>query len=133
MSDPITTREGFKDVFHTEKGDDLIDVIFDNKDDIEGLSGGGGTIQESSSDPINQASTDSLIKCDTSSNDIVVNLLAASVWAGRRLDIKKMSNSNKVTINPSGAELIDGAITFDFFNADESITIQSDGTGVVIV
>ena len=77
--------------------------------------------------------TDKLIVYDTSSNDGTVNLLAASTWTGKALNIKKISALNKVTIDPNGSETIDGALTFDFFNGNESITIMSDGTGVHIV
>ena len=91
------------------------------------------TVQDSTSAAITHVITDRLIKCDTSSNDISVNLLAASTWTGKTINIKKTAIDNNVTINPDGAELIDGVSTLDFFNFNESITIQSDGTGVVIV
>lgn len=39
----LTTREQFLAFFHQEKGEDLINVIFDNQDDIAALGGGGGS------------------------------------------------------------------------------------------
>ncbi len=91
------------------------------------------TIQSVSSSTVTHVVTDSLHVLDTSSNNITDNLLAASLWTGRTLNIKKTSSLNKITIDPNGAELIDGASTFDFFNDKESISIISDGTGVYIV
>jgi len=91
------------------------------------------TVQSISSTTATQVLTDSLHVLDTSSNDITDNLLAAALWTGKTLNIKKTSSLNKVTINPDGSETIDGAATFDFFNNNESITIMSDGTGIHIV
>ena len=98
-----------------------------------GGAGGSSTIQSVSGATATQEITDSLIVYDTSSNDGTVNLLAASLWTGKALNIKKTTTANIVTIDPSGAELIDGASSFVFVNMNESITIMSDGTGVVIV
>jgi len=91
------------------------------------------TVQSVSTTTATQVLTDSLHVLDTSSNVITDNLLAAALWTGKTLNIKKTSSLNKVTINPDGSELIDGAATFDFFNDNESITIMSDGTGIHIV
>ena len=91
------------------------------------------TVQSVSSTTATQVLTDSLHVLDTSSNNITDNLLAAALWTGKTLNIKKTSSLNKVTINPDGSELIDGAATFEFFNDNESITIMSDGTGIHIV
>ena len=91
------------------------------------------TVQSVSSTTATQVLTDSLNVLDTSSNDITDNLLAAALWTGKTLNIKKTSSLNKVTINPDGSELIDGSATFEFFNDNESITIMSDGTGIHIV
>ena len=63
----------------------------------------------------------------------MINLLAASLWAGKTLNIKKTSTLNKVTIDPNAAELIDDLSSFDFFNRNESITIMSDGVGIKLV
>ena len=91
------------------------------------------TVQSISGTTATQVLTDSLHVLDTSSNDITDNLLAAALWTGKTLNIKKTSSLNKVTINPDGSETIEGAATFDFFNDNESITIISDGTGIHIV
>lgn len=91
------------------------------------------TVQNVSGVSATQVLTDKLIVYDTSSNDGVVNLLAAALWAGKILNIKKTSALNKVTIDPNAAELIDGLSSLDFFNRNESITIMSDGVGIKIV
>jgi len=91
------------------------------------------TVQSVSGTTVTHVAGNSLHVLDTSSNDITDNLLAAALWTGKTLNIKKTSSLNKVTINPDGSETIDGAATFDFFNNNESITIISDGTGIHIV
>ena len=98
-----------------------IDIELTNS--VQGVSGATAT----------HVVTDKLIVYDTSSNAGTVNLLAASLWTGRTLNIKKTSALNKVIIDPNGSELIDGAATFEFFNDNESISIMSDGTGIHIV
>lgn len=90
-------------------------------------------VQSISATTVTQAKGDSLHVLDTSSNDITDNLLAAALWTGQTLNIKKTSSLNKIIINPDGSELIEGAATFEFFNDNESITIISDGTGIHIV
>jgi len=92
-----------------------------------------GTVQSVSATTATQVLTDSLHVLDTSSNDITDNLLAAALWTGQTLNIKKTSSLNKIIINPDGSETIDEAATFEFFNDNESITIISDGTGIHIV
>lgn len=91
------------------------------------------SVQSVSGATATQVVSDRLIVYDTSSNAGTVDLLAASLWTGKTLNIKKTSALNKVTINPDGSETIEGAATFDFFNDNESITIMSDGTGIHIV
>ena len=122
-----------------------IEVAAQGRQGVIGLTGPAGatgpqgdpagptTIQSVSGATATHAIDNTLIVYDTSSNSGTVNLLAASLWTGRTLNIKKTSSLNKITIDPNGAELIDGVSTFDFFNDKESISIISDGTGVYIV
>ncbi len=91
------------------------------------------TVQSVSGVTTTQVLSDTLIVYDTTLNDGTVNLLAASSWTGKSLNIKKNAVSNKVTLDPDGSELIDGLSTFSFYNMYESITIMSDGTGIIIV
>lgn len=75
---------------------------------------------------------------------IIVNNAAAATIAlpsavgiaGREYRIKKVSatgGGRTVTIDPNGAETVDGAATFDLVSQYESITIVSDGANWFIV
>ena len=73
-------------------------------------------------------STDVLIKCDTSANNVSVDLPAAADRIGRQLTVKKIATDFAAIINPDGSEEIDGALTFPFYNRNESYAIISDGS-----
>ena len=77
--------------------------------------------------------TDTLVVCDTSSNDVEIAILPVAQWVGKILNIKKALSANKIIINPDGTEQIEGASTYEFVQMGESLTIMSDGTGVLIV
>lgn len=75
---------------------------------------------------------------------IIVNNLAGATISlpsavgieGREYIVKKISatgGGRTVTIDPNGAELIDGAATFDLVSQYEAISFVSDGTGWNIV
>lgn len=67
--------------------------------------------------------------CDCSSNDITLNLPAASGNTGLQYHIKKIdSTSNTVTIDGSGSETIDGGTTAVIRSQYESVTVSCDGT-----
>ncbi|MNG66028.1 GDSL-like Lipase/Acylhydrolase [compost metagenome] len=73
--------------------------------------------------------SDWTIKCDATSGAFTINLPAASTVTGIVFNIKKINNSaNDITVDPNGAELIDGSATFTITTFNQSITIQSDGT-----
>lgn len=66
--------------------------------------------------------------CDCASGAITVNLPLAADSKKRRLDIKKIdSSANVVTIDGSGAETIDGALTIELDVQYESVTLITDG------
>jgi hypothetical protein len=69
------------------------------------------------------------VMVDASGGDITISLPAASGLAGRMYYIKKIAGatSNVVTIDPSGAELIDDAATKDLSNNYQAATIICDG------
>jgi len=69
--------------------------------------------------------SDNIIRFDTSVNDQVFNLPSAAT--PREFKVKKIAEANTVTLDPSGAELIEGAATFDFVNNLEAFTIVSNG------
>lgn len=70
----------------------------------------------------------SMILCDTTSNNITVNLFAASGNEGHRITIKKIHASNAVTIDGNASETIDGATTIKLSADDEAVTLVCDGT-----
>jgi hypothetical protein len=75
-----------------------------------------------------QAGTDHVLKVDTTTNSVTINLLAANTQSGAQVQIKRISaGANTLTIDPSGAETIDGAATLSLPNQWDHATIVSDG------
>jgi hypothetical protein len=59
---------------------------------------------------------------------VTINLLAANTQSGAQVQIKRISaGANTLTIDPSGAETIDGAATLSLPNQWDHATIVSDG------
>ncbi len=74
------------------------------------------------------------IFCDTTAGNITTTLPAAASNAGKLYNIKKVSvDINSVTIDPNGAELIDGAASVVFTTPQASYQIQCDGTGWKVI
>ena len=70
----------------------------------------------------------------TPSANITVNLPAASTCgSGYKYQIKNMSTSNTLTIDPNSTETIDGVGTFVISNQNESITVVTDGNNWFII
>jgi hypothetical protein len=69
-------------------------------------------------------SADSTIECLT--NAFTVNLPTAAGITGRIYTIKNLQTANACTVDPSGAETIDGSSTSAVTNG--ALTVQSDGT-----
>jgi hypothetical protein len=79
-------------------------------------------------------STDHTILCDSTSAAITINLeAAATAGAGRIIVVKKTVAANTVTIDGSGTETIDGALTQVLTAQWTSLTIQCDGTSWFII
>jgi hypothetical protein len=104
---------------------------------IDRIDGGGGQIEYR---PARIQSTrtvtaavvalgldDVVILCDTSLNSITINLPAAATAVNKMYTIKKINVLNIVTIDASGAELIDDLLTLVFATMYESYTIICDG------
>jgi hypothetical protein len=67
--------------------------------------------------------------CDTTSNAITVDLLAAATAGdGYRLDIKIVDATNAVTVDGNGSETIDGATTATLSTQYENISLVCDGS-----
>lgn len=89
-------------------------------------SGGITVVTTGSGDTAFSAgASDNIIRFDTSVNEQTFNLPPAAT--PREFKVKKISAANKVILDPSGAELIDGAATFEFVNNLEGYTIVSNG------
>jgi hypothetical protein len=66
--------------------------------------------------------------CNTSSGSITINLpSAASVGSGKGFAFKKTNAANTVTIDPSGAQTIDGVSVFVLSAQYEMVYLVSDG------
>jgi len=90
------------------------------------LAAGASTIQTrtSGTNPTVPNATDNVILCSIAMN---VNLGAASGLTGREYTIKNIGTGT-VTINPDGAETIDGAASHALSTQYESVRIVCDGT-----
>lgn len=85
--------------------------------------------QSSSSLSITASHRGRLIVCDTSSNSITLNLLAAaSAGSGFMFGIKKKSASNTLTVDPNSTEVIDDASTIALTEDEDSRWIVCDGS-----
>lgn len=77
---------------------------------------------------------DYTIRCNCSSNDITINLPAASTLSGYVFNIKKIDNtSNKVFIQANSVEEIDGTNVAEIEVQYVTLTIQSNGTSWDII
>ena len=66
---------------------------------------------------------------NAASSNITINLPTALIGFDNRITVKKTDSSlNTVTIDPDGAETIDGQSSFDLNFQYDSITVISDGT-----
>lgn len=80
------------------------------------------------------ATTDSTILCDATSGAITFNLPSAAQGIRSIYHIKKIdASANTVTIDPNGAETIDGAATKVLSAQWQSVTIQSNGAAWFIL
>lgn len=78
--------------------------------------------------------THETVLVDASGGARTMTLPAAAGCTGRRYNVKKVdSSANGVIIDPNGAETIDGATTKTIAVQYDSLTIESDGAGWVIV
>jgi hypothetical protein len=68
-----------------------------------------------------------VLLCDATSNNINVNLPAASACAGRHYCVKKTNATNTVTVDPNSTEQIDGATTAVITTINTAIWFVSDG------
>jgi len=73
--------------------------------------------------------TDIALLADGSGANVTITLEpVATAGAGRLVIIKATDISNQVTIDPDGAETVDGSASFAFSFANESVWLMSDGS-----
>ena len=83
---------------------------------------------------VTAAISDNLIRCDCTSNNITVNLPAASTCTGLELIIKKIDvSANTVTIDANASETIDGTLTKSIVSQYSRFRIMSNGTSWDVV
>jgi hypothetical protein len=75
--------------------------------------------------------TDYTILCDTTSNSITISLPTAVGNKGLTYEIKKTVAANTLTIDPNGAQTIDGSATIAITAQHEALVVRSDGANWV--
>ena len=83
--------------------------------------------------PYTILATDQVIFCDTSSGDITVNLPSSASIIGKNYIVKKTVSANKVIVNTSAAETINGRETLDILAENSTLNLYSSGSGWEIV
>lgn len=74
---------------------------------------------------------DSILIVNTTSGDITLTLPLPSLKTS--LNIKKIVNVNKITINPNASELIDGDINLIITKENSNVSLVSNGTNWYIL
>jgi hypothetical protein len=93
------------------------------------IGGPIATAQSTKTTNYTLTATDSEIFGDATSGDITMTLPAVATIPGRRYTIHKIdASSNKVIIDGSGAETINGATTLDIIFQYDSLQIVTDGS-----
>lgn len=70
---------------------------------------------------------------DTASVSVTATLPPAASFPGRRWTFKKSSASNSAIVDGDGAETIDGSANYTMTANHASVTVESDGTGWLVV
>lgn len=112
------------------------DVLTRADGDGRYIIGGGAVsanIRQVTSSPT-LAADDHTLLCDATGGAITVALPSAASSAKRILTIKKVdAGINAVTIDPNGAELIDGAASLSLLTQWQAIMIQCDGAAWFVI
>lgn len=74
-----------------------------------------------------------LVPVDTSGGSVTLTLPPAAPHVGYRLEVKKLTAANTVTLDGAGSETIDGAATLAWTTQWQSYSVVSTGTAWVIV
>lgn len=100
-----------------------------------GTAGSGSPILAYSAKTANYTlvTTDDVIACDTSSNDITLTLPTAVGNTGKQFFIKKIAVEFSCIIDANGAQTIDDELTQTLRTKHTSVTIVSDGANWLIL
>lgn len=100
--------------------------VEDKINTLESLSGAATFETVTSNSTL--AASNSILLCSAES-PFTVTLTSATLLSGQTFHIKKIDPSgNAVTIDPSGAETIDGAASTTLASQYDNLTIASDGS-----
>jgi len=99
-------------------------------DDLKNFTGGNPVSVDNTASPYAVALTDNVILVDATAGAVTLNLPAAATADGRSLFVKKVDSSiNAVTLEPDGAETIEGAANLSTLDAQyDVVEIFCDGT-----
>lgn len=90
-----------------------------------------GVVQLKTSD-YTVAATDDYVLVNASSGNVVISLMSAATVDGKKILVEKTdSSANTVTVDPSGAETIEGAATYVLTSQYQGVQVISDGTNWV--
>jgi len=78
-----------------------------------------------------QTSDDDFLEVDTTAGAVTINLLAVSSWVSP-LKIMHISGANAITLDPSGAELIEGAANYAFTSVGTIIEVVPNASGTAL-
>ena len=91
--------------------------------------GGSGLVERYLSGVINVTRDDAVIRCDTGSGNVTVQLPAANTMTDLVINISKMNAPNVVTVLPTGAEFINGFSQFRLLGLRDAVFLRSNGSG----
>jgi hypothetical protein len=74
-----------------------------------------------------------LVRVTTTGGNVTLTLPPAATVVGYRVDVKKITAANTLTLDGDGSETIDGAATLAWTVQYQSYTVVSDGTAWSIV
>lgn len=98
-----------------------------------GGGGGGYTVTSQTANYTETATSGTkIILCNTTSGAFTVTLPTA-VGNTATLVVKKTAGTNILTVDGAGSETIDGGLTAELYEAQESITLISDNTNWLII
>jgi hypothetical protein len=98
-----------------------------------GGGGGGYNVTSQTANYTETATTGTkIIKCDTTGGAFTVTLPTA-VSNQATIIVKKTAGTNILTVDGAGSETIDGGLTAELYEAQESITLISDNANWLII